>query len=84
MLVIAFLTCSHLLRRDLIKKGKDPNIADDITFRAALGGILGAKIYYLLENIDNGIAAENLNGLLNIFKGIFKKRIKTNSHIRVE
>ena len=71
MLVVAFLTCNYLLRRDLVKKNKNPDIADDIIFRAAIGGVLGAKIYYLLENIDNGIASENIKGFLNIFKGIF-------------
>ena len=71
MLVILFLTCNYLLRRDLITKNKNPDIADDITFRAAIGGILGSKIYYLLENIDNGIAAQNLKGLLDIINGIF-------------
>jgi len=71
MLVVAFLTCNYLLRRDLVKKNKNPDIADDIIFRAAIGGVIGAKIYYLLENINNGIAADNINGLLNIFKGIF-------------
>ena len=70
MLVVAFLTCNYLLRRDLIKKNKNPDIADDIIFRAAIGGVLGAKIYYLLENINNGIAAENIKGFLSIFKGI--------------
>ena len=49
MLVIAFLVCSHLLRKDLIKKNKNPNIADDIVFRAAIGGIIGSKLYYLIE-----------------------------------
>ena len=77
MLVVAFLTCNYLLRRDLSKKGKNPDIADDITFRAAIGGILGSKIYYLLENINNGIAADNINGLLDIFKGVFTLNFST-------
>ena len=62
MLVVAFLTCNYLLRKDLVKKNKNPDIADDIIFRAAIGGVLGAKIYYLLENINNGIAIENIKG----------------------
>ena len=71
MLVVAFLTCNYLLRRDLLKKNKNPDIADDITFRAAIGGILGAKLYYLIENIPTGQAADNINGLINIIAGIF-------------
>ena len=34
----------------------DDNIASDIIVWAAIGGILGAKIYYLLENFDRVVA----------------------------
>lgn len=71
MMVVAFLTTNYLLRKDLKSIGSDPNLADDLTFRAALGGILGAKIYYLIENIPNGGASGNLSGLYDIFAGIF-------------
>tara|TARA_S200000501_G_scaffold135035_1_gene127799 strand:+ start:8999 stop:9757 length:759 start_codon:yes stop_codon:yes gene_type:complete len=50
MLMTAFLSCYYLLNRELKKKGKDPEMASDAIFWAALGGILGAKLYYLLEN----------------------------------
>ena len=71
MMVLAFLIGNYLLKKDISESGFDPMIGEDITFRAAIGGIIGAKIYYLLENISNGIAAENFNGLLDVFKGIF-------------
>jgi len=78
MLVILFLTCNYLLRRYLKQKNKDPQIADDMVLRAAIGGVIGAKLYYLLENINNGIASANINGLIdafyaliNTFYGIF-------------
>ena len=77
MLVVAFLTCNYLIRRDLVKRNKNPDIGDDIIFRAAVGGVIGAKIYYLLENMNNGIAADNINGLLNIFRGIFTFNFST-------
>jgi len=67
MLVVAFLTCNYFLRKDLIKKNKNPDIADDMIFRAAVGGIIGSKIYYLLENPDT------INQILNaptILEGI--------------
>jgi len=70
MIVAAFLTCNHILRKDFISNNIKPEYADDIIFRAALGGILGAKIYYLIENIGNG-ASENLYGIINIITGIF-------------
>ena len=71
MLVIAFLLGNYLLRRDVVAQGHDPIIAEDITFRAAIGGILGAKVYYLIETIPTGQAADNINGLIEIIAGIF-------------
>ena len=71
MMVIAFLLGNYLLRRDVVAKGYDPIIAEDITFRAAIGGILGAKVYYLIETIPTGQAADNVSGLIEIIAGIF-------------
>ena len=71
MMVIAFLLGNYLLRRDLLAQGYDPIIAEDITFRAAIGGILGAKVYYLIETIPTGQAADNVSGLIEIIAGIF-------------
>ncbi len=71
MMVVAFLLGNYLLRKDMEKLGKDPLLADDLTFQAALGGILGAKLYYIIENIPSGRAAENIAGLGDIFTGIF-------------
>ena len=71
MMVIAFLLGNYLLRLDVVAEGYDATIADDIIFRAAIGGILGAKFYYLIENIPTGQAADNINGLINIIAGIF-------------
>ena len=71
MMVIAFLFGNYLLRIDVVAEGYDAIIADDIIFRAAIGGILGAKFYYLIENIPTGQAANNINGLINIIAGIF-------------
>ena len=60
MMVVAFLLGNYLLRRDVVAIGYDPIIAEDITFRAAIGGILGAKVYYLIETIPTGQAADNV------------------------
>ena len=65
MMVVAFITCNYILRKDLVKYGYDFTIADDIIFRAAIGGIIGAKLYYILESGG----AENLEGIYNIFYG---------------
>jgi len=71
MMVIAFLLGNYLLRRDVVAEGYKSIIAEDITFRAAIGGILGAKIYYLIETIPTGQAADNIGGLVDIIAGIF-------------
>ena len=71
MLVIAFLSGNYLLRRDMGIYGQDPIMADDLTFRAAIGGILGAKLYYIIENIPSGHGLDNLSGLGEIFSGLF-------------
>ena len=51
MLVVAFYTCYFLLSKDLKRLGYEGKLASDITFFAAVGGIAGSKIYYLLENL---------------------------------
>ena len=71
MMVTAFIFCNYLLKKDIVASGYDPMMGEDITFRAAIGGIVGAKLYYLIENIPTGQAADNMNGLVEIIAGIF-------------
>ena len=49
MLMTAFLVCNYLLKKHLNSINVDGKIADDIIFYAAIGGILGSKIYYIIE-----------------------------------
>jgi phosphatidylglycerol:prolipoprotein diacylglycerol transferase len=70
MLVVAFVTAYIMLNRDGKRVGWPPELAQDIVFWAAIGGILGSKIYYLIENIGRG-SGDNLAGLWNIIAGIF-------------
>jgi prolipoprotein diacylglyceryltransferase len=71
MLMMAFLTCNFLLKKYLESINKDKKVGEDIIFYAALGGISGAKIYYILEYYNSGEGHNNIIGFLNIFKGIF-------------
>jgi phosphatidylglycerol:prolipoprotein diacylglycerol transferase len=48
MMALAFLTGGTVLSRELRRKGENPELAWDIVLYAAIGGILGAKLYYLL------------------------------------
>ena len=56
MLMTAFYTCYFVLSKDMRRLKYDDHIASDIIVWAAIGGILGAKIYYLLENFDRVLA----------------------------
>ena len=55
MLVVAFYTCYALLFKEMKRLNYDENIASDIVTAAAVGGIIGSKIYYLIENLDRVI-----------------------------
>ncbi len=70
MLVMAFTTAYIMINRDGKRLGWPPDLAQDIVFWAAIGGILGSKVYYLIENIGRG-AGENLAGLWDMIAGIF-------------
>ncbi len=67
MLVIAFYTCYFLLENDIKGMGYDEKLASDIIFWSALGGILGSKIYHIIENLDDILASSNPLG--QVFSG---------------
>ena len=52
MLMMAFYSCYYFLNKDLNHLGYDAKLASVIVFAAAVGGILGSKIYYLIENFE--------------------------------
>jgi phosphatidylglycerol:prolipoprotein diacylglycerol transferase len=49
-MLLAFLTAGYVLRAELRRIGEDPEKAWDFVFMAVVGGILGAKGYYILLN----------------------------------
>tara|TARA_Y100001970_G_C14205667_1_gene843799 strand:- start:7 stop:783 length:777 start_codon:yes stop_codon:yes gene_type:complete len=49
MMFLAFLSCNLFMRKTLKEKNISPDIGDSIVFWAAIGGILGAKLYYIME-----------------------------------
>ena len=67
MLVVAFYSCYFLLNAELKKHGYNEKLASDIIFWSALGGIFGAKIYYLIENINRVFDSNDPIGM--IFSG---------------
>lgn len=50
LMLLSFLTGGYLLRAELGRIGQDPEKAWDLVFMAVVGGILGAKGYYILLN----------------------------------
>ena len=52
MLMMAFYICYYLLHKDLKRLDYKPALAGDIVFAAAIGGIIGSRIYFLLENFE--------------------------------
>jgi len=53
---LSFLTGGILLRSEMERKGHDPERAWDLVFMAVLGGVIGAKAYYVLLNYESLLA----------------------------
>ena len=45
---LSFMTGGILLNREMKRIGWNPDIAWDVIFAAVVGGIIGAKVYYIL------------------------------------
>ena len=67
MLMLAFLSCNYLMKNYFISIKKDTQIADDIIFYAAIGGIVGSKIYYIAEFWNTGEGYNNILGFHHSF-----------------
>ena len=50
MMFLSFVVGGLFLRAEMERKGQDPDKAWDIVFMAVVGGIIGAKVYYILLN----------------------------------
>jgi phosphatidylglycerol:prolipoprotein diacylglycerol transferase len=50
MMFLAFLSSGLVLRSEMGRKGMDADVSWDIVFMAVIGGILGARLYYILLN----------------------------------
>ena len=57
MLAVAVVVCSFLLSRDAGRKmGTKPELIYDLAFWVVLGGIIGARIFFIFLNLDMFIA----------------------------
>lgn len=55
-MLLAFLTGGYILRAEMQRMGEDPEKAWDLVFMAVVGGIVGAKAYYVLLNYEQLMA----------------------------
>ena len=69
--MMAFIICNYLLKNYLVSQNVDGSIGEDIVFYAAIGGIIGSKIYYIIEYYDTGEGYNNLLGFYSMIQGIF-------------
>lgn len=49
MLGISFIVASYLLSKEFKRKKMDENVAVNITFLSLIGGVIGAKLLYIIE-----------------------------------
>jgi phosphatidylglycerol:prolipoprotein diacylglycerol transferase len=62
---IGFIACGSVVARRLRELGKPVDLAYEITFAALVGGVVGARAYYLIEKFDQ--VKSDLIG--NVFSG---------------
>lgn len=55
-MLLAFLTGGYVLRAEMRRMDQDPEKAWDLVFMAVIGGIVGAKLYYVLLNWEQTVA----------------------------
>jgi phosphatidylglycerol:prolipoprotein diacylglycerol transferase len=46
--LLAFVIAQVICQRELVRRGHDPEPIGDLTFAAVIGGLLGAKLYYVI------------------------------------
>lgn len=64
MMFLAFVTAGVILRMEMERNGHDGEQAWDLVFMAVIGGIVGAKLYYVFLNYDR-LQAEGLRFLFS-------------------
>jgi phosphatidylglycerol:prolipoprotein diacylglycerol transferase len=65
MFALAFLACGAVVGRRLSERGESADWAYEMTFAALVGGIVGSRLYYLVQHYDD--VKHDLLG--NVFSG---------------
>lgn len=56
MMALSFFTAGWILSKELRRLGQDPEIAWDLVVYAAVGGLVGARVYYLILRWEDTVA----------------------------
>ena len=56
MMMLSFLTAGYVLKAGLVREGHDADIAWSLVFWAVIGGVVGARIYYVFLNYPRLLA----------------------------
>jgi phosphatidylglycerol:prolipoprotein diacylglycerol transferase len=57
LMALAALAAAWVVHAELTRRGYNPELASTIVFAAAVGGLLGARILFIIEEWDNFLAA---------------------------
>ena len=71
-LALAFIACGALMARRLTELGKPPDWAYEALFAAVVGGVVGARVDYLIQNwgrVSSDLAGALLSGAGLVFFG---------------
>lgn len=67
MVALGFLTALYFLKKELERKGLDPELGSSIITAAMIGGLAGSKLYYVLFETPSGMTWGETFGV--IFSG---------------
>ena len=70
MIVLGVLAAGWFVRRDLAERGLPARLAVELVTAAAIGGVLGARLYYLVEHSGEAKATLTANSGLAWYGGV--------------
>ena len=65
MVVLGFLTAYWVIKKELTRRNIDPDLASSILTAGIVGGLVGAKLYFVLFEVPSGA------GLTGMLKAVF-------------
>ncbi|MGE5436761.1 MAG: prolipoprotein diacylglyceryl transferase [Syntrophothermus sp.] len=88
MLGIAFIVASYLLTKEVERRKLNPKVATEVTLLAIVFGIIGGKLFYLIENwqsfISNPISMAFSPGGLTYYGGLILALIAITIYLKIK